>query len=899
MKKNAANGFLFMLLLLCSGIAMGQTLNGSYADKFIRYQQYQAFAGTSTTSWTDTAWKGDRLYKQIVLWSSSNITGLSYVVSNLVKGGSTISSANIKLRFENYVIGDTGAQACGFYPGTGVARQKVYIADALSETVVTSVSATDPLKLWATVDIPSTAAAGTYTGTIKVKKAGAVLKTFNINILVSNSTLPAVNDWKFNLNIWQFPFNLRDQVQWNGGVNISPFSTQYFSLIKPFYKMLADQGQKRITSYMFDGAFKYGQSMVKWIRNPSGTWSFDFSNFDKYVDSLTSWGMTGYIDCFSVLGWQSGIAYYDSTDLATVSPNSPWPNTITSPGFATTWTSFLTALRTHVTGKGWFERTVLYLDEIPAANMDTVVSLVKAENASWKIGYAGHGLSAATESQVFDYTIFLGYETSVNGTQPTGSMTNYYTSCSNTIPNNYITPVNNPAEMTWCAWHARNMGFAGFLRWAYDYWTNADVTNMQDGGNTAGDFEMIYRSDNSPSSQPLSSIRMELLRDGIQDFEKIAIVGSSYAPLANIVGQCNGTSGNNALGLMRAGQSQLKRMAALLVPGAVPVISSFSPSSGGLGSIVTIKGSNFLQVNKVLIGGVPVSSFSVLSPDSITAVVGAGATGKIALITATDTVLSANTFTITQGASYCSVSGGAYQAYYIQAVTTTGATTNLNFAAMGWPVNGYIFHTASALNTTTGSSFAVNLTNSSASNCARTTAWIDWNGDGDFDDSSEVVFNGGTFQSCANPTSYPFSVNVPSNATAGTTRMRVQIRDAWLGAPVSCGSNNFTGSADFIINIQDPSLASGEQPSRFKQLLKKILKWRKGFSANEIFVDIPDGIKIKAAALYSASGQLCMKINPATDSRVMRLNMSGLAQGIYFLKVESDTYQVATLQIMK
>jgi hypothetical protein len=65
-----------------------------------------------------------------------------------------------------------------------------------------------------------------------------------------------------------------------------------------------------------------------------------------------------------------------------------------------------------------------------------------------------------------------------------------------------------------------------------------------------------------------------------------------------------------------------------------PVITSFSPATGGNGSTITINGKNFLNTTtSVSIGGVPPSSFTVVSPDMITAVVGAGASGDISVTT--------------------------------------------------------------------------------------------------------------------------------------------------------------------------------------------------------------------------------------------------------------------------
>ena len=41
-------------------------------------------------------------------------------------------------------------------------------------------------------------------------------------------------------------------------------------MVKPFYLLLADAGQKCITTYIKDGAFRDGQSMVKWIKKMMG-----------------------------------------------------------------------------------------------------------------------------------------------------------------------------------------------------------------------------------------------------------------------------------------------------------------------------------------------------------------------------------------------------------------------------------------------------------------------------------------------------------------------------------------------------------------------------------------------------------------------------------------------------
>jgi uncharacterized repeat protein (TIGR03803 family) len=79
-----------------------------------------------------------------------------------------------------------------------------------------------------------------------------------------------------------------------------------------------------------------------------------------------------------------------------------------------------------------------------------------------------------------------------------------------------------------------------------------------------------------------------------------------------------------------------------------PVILSFSPSSGTVGTQVTITGTSFTGASKVTFGGVKATTFSVDSDTQITATVPAGAkTGKIQVTTPGGTASSATDFTVT------------------------------------------------------------------------------------------------------------------------------------------------------------------------------------------------------------------------------------------------------------
>lgn len=170
------------------------------------------------------------------------------------------------------------------------------------------------------------------------------------------------------------------------------FSSEYFTLVKPFYQLLADAGQKVITAYIKDGAFNKGQTMVKWHEAADGKWSFDYTGFDKFVAQMMSWGLA---DKSVVFLWWDGTL---PSDILMLGEARTLKLTVGSDEYRTVWNEFLDSFERHLKTKGWFEKTVLYMDEIREDEMRQVVSFIKQHNPDWKIGLAGSAVSSDVES---------------------------------------------------------------------------------------------------------------------------------------------------------------------------------------------------------------------------------------------------------------------------------------------------------------------------------------------------------------------------------------------------------------------------------------------------------------------------------------------------------------------
>ena len=107
-----------------------------------------------------------------------------------------------------------------------------------------------------------------------------------------------------------------------------------------------------------------------------------------------------------------------------------------------------------------------------------------------------------------------------------------------------------------------------------------------------------------------------------------------------------------------------------------PTITSFTPTSGKTGQVVTLTGTNFTGATAVSFGGIAATTFTVVSATSINATVGAGASGSISVTTASGTGTRVGfTYlpppTIT---SFSPTSAGTGQFVTITGTNFTGAT---------------------------------------------------------------------------------------------------------------------------------------------------------------------------------------------------------------------------------
>ena len=498
---------------------MPTEFSASFESEFQWFQRDRPPRFSGVSAWNAKAWRGERVQKQILVAGGASRNGISIAGGDLASESNDIIPAGaVSFRYPHFVIGDIEARGCGAY----VERNDVaYLADALANEPPRGLPGSYPSMIWMSIDVPDETPAGEYSGTVAIRSRSGDQADIQVSLDVLPWTVPPVQERRFHLDIWQFPASVLDRYNdANPGRRIAPWSEEHYRLLEPFYRYLGGLGQRAATTYIKEGA-QGAPSMVRWIALDGGQrWDYDYSAFDAHVERLAAWGIDGQINAFSPVGWnRDEIPFWDEASGEDRVFNAPLGSAV----YNALWNNFLTDFKAHLLEKGWFEKTVLYMDEVPQEEMEAAIALIRYNGADWKIGLAyGHAPDDRVVRSLYDVSGY--FESEIHVATYDHQLTTYYTSCSLPRPNNYVAADANPADMAALGWYAMARGHDGYLRWAFDNWKARDPLDLRDGANTAGDFSFVYRSGNGADMTVVPSVRSELLRDGIEDYEKLIVL---------------------------------------------------------------------------------------------------------------------------------------------------------------------------------------------------------------------------------------------------------------------------------------------------------------------------------------------------------------------------------------
>lgn len=491
---------------------------GNIAEK---NQIPQAEARGSQVNWQGSAWKGEKVNMQLVLWATEEIRDLEITVTDLTSDeGGKIPASAINTGFVRYVMTDEFAEGCGHRKPADF--DSSLVADVIDVIPRMDIPARSVRPIWVQVEVPRDAKTGEYNGVITVENSsGAEAGPLAVSLEIKEHVLPPPSDWAFHLDLWQNPF-AESRVH-----QVENWSPEHFEAMKPSMQLLAGAGQKIITASIIHDpwnsqTYDIYQSMVRWVKKKDGSWEYDYTVFDKWVNYMSDLGIDQQINCYSMIPWNLKFYYYDENygkdTLVVAEPGTP--------EYDAHWRPMLEDFAAHLKEKGWFEKTTIAMDERPLEAMQAVIELVKSVDENFKVSLAGNYHSEIAPD-IYDYCIAPGQHISADTMQlrrDEAKKTTYYTCCADAYPNTFT--FSPPAESTWLAWHSAAKGYDGYLRWAYNCWVKDPLRDTRFRTWPGGDTYLVY-----PGAR--SSIRFEKMIDGIEDYVKIRVLREQFREKGN------------------------------------------------------------------------------------------------------------------------------------------------------------------------------------------------------------------------------------------------------------------------------------------------------------------------------------------------------------------------------
>ncbi len=489
----------------CNKEAWQEVKNISFAwgSTDVRYSRSEVPTGLSLKRLKVYGWRGERVSVQAVLTTPVAVNRATLQMSDLRSGRNMISSGCVNRYFVRYTMADKDSER----------KDSILVADRLAPIASMAVEAQTVRPVWLDIRIPKDAVPGDYRGELSIDCDGKRL-SLPICLSVSKRILPPPSQWTFHLDLWQNPYAVARYY------DVPLWSREHFDLMRPVMRQYAEAGGKVITCSIIQRPWN-GQtedpfeSMITKAKTIDGKWIYDYTVFDRWVEFMMDCGVTKQIDCYTLVPWHYRFDYFDlATNSVKYVACKPGEK-----GYEEFILPFLRDFAAHLKSKGWFSRTCIAMDERPMDQMQAAYEIVQRADPAYRIAGAFNYFPEFTAS-VHDASVGYGYdlldEKIVKARRDKGDPVTFYTCCGPARPNTFT--FSPPAESAYMGWHAMAAGYDGYLRWAWNSWVKAPCQDSRFRTWPSGDCFVVYPGE--------SSIRLERLVQGIQDFEKVRILMS-------------------------------------------------------------------------------------------------------------------------------------------------------------------------------------------------------------------------------------------------------------------------------------------------------------------------------------------------------------------------------------
>ena len=530
-------------------------------------EDYNDLIAAYEDSWKDVAWKGDVLNSKIVTCTRKAVHNAKITASDFVNGSAVISSDNVEIKWLKEINANIGR-------GNSSAPVKPF-PDVIYKGGSLDIEANKVQQAWININVPKDVQPGVYKGTVTV--TADELETpyvFNYEFEVLNLVQPETSEVGTEIQVWQHPFSVANHYlglgsKPSGGIsnelaNDFYFTEKHFNLMRASMEEYRDLGGRDVVANIVEEAWNHQSyyndpSMVKWTKKADGTFEFDYTWYDAWINFQVECGVLdpengiGQIKCYSIVPWNNQIAYYDEATGQTVK-KSYRPG---SADWKEIWGIFLTDFMEHSKAKGWFEITYISMDERGLDQLEPAVEMIESitdvEGNHFKISsalnYAAPEYYDFTD-RINDISINQGNAANVKQMQALsqhrqerGLTTTIYT-CTGDYPSNYT--ISDPADNYWTMWYSMTTQTDGFMRWAWDNYVYNMHENISYRYWEPGDGWFIYpiekeELDENFNASFYSTPRYEMLKKGIRDVNKAKYLMEQSEELKEKVNELTGS----------------------------------------------------------------------------------------------------------------------------------------------------------------------------------------------------------------------------------------------------------------------------------------------------------------------------------------------------------------------
>lgn len=493
-------------------------LNGIWASADSLYSRSEVPVTAAGEICRLEGWKGERVSAQFLLYTGEGADGVVCKVSELTSEAAKMSSDIATASFVRYTLADQASPTCRC--DRSPYSPAILVPDLIDTLKVFNMEPKTTRPVWVTVNIPQDAKPGVYKSEITVSAKGCGKVKMPLEIEVIDQVLPTYEDWSFHLDLWQHPSAVARMLK------LDMWSDEHFEALKEQMRPLAEAGQKVITATLNRDPWGYQtyddyEEMIFWIRHKDGSWSYDYTVFDRWVELMMDLGVKKQINCYSMIPWSYRLQYLDEESGIR---KHAWDAIPGTEEFEFMWAPFLQDFVKHLKEKGWLEITNIATDERSPEEMDATVALMQKYAPELGFAMADNHASYRRYPNIKDCSVaqrqlYLTDE-ELQQRKAKGHVTTFYVCCSTFFPNTFS--YSQPFEAELLNWHAIVKDYDGQLRWSVNSWPDNPEYDSRFRLWGSGDTYSLY-----PYGR--TSMRFERMRDGVEAYEKVRILREKYS----------------------------------------------------------------------------------------------------------------------------------------------------------------------------------------------------------------------------------------------------------------------------------------------------------------------------------------------------------------------------------